>query len=130
MKCCKIVALGDAAVGKTSLFMACSRNTYCITKEEFIPSIQDHSLNYIIDNESYLVNLWDTAGGQEHDKLRSLGYPETDVFLICFDVSNRTSFENVEKRWLPEVRCHARDIPVLLVANKIDLRDNNRQKIR
>ena len=119
---CKIVAIGDEAVGKTKIFLACSRSGYISNNEDFVPSIQDHRYDVVVDNLTYTVSLWDTAGGEEHDKLRPLGYPQTDVFLICFDVSTRSSFRNVELKWLPEVKRYAPNIPIILIGNKTDLR--------
>ena len=48
------------------------------------------------------LGFWDTAGQEDYDKLRPLSYPQTDVFLTCFSVINRTSFENISKKWEPE----------------------------
>lgn len=34
---------------------------------------------------------------------RPLSYPDTDVLLITFDISNPDSLENIEEKWAPEV---------------------------
>jgi len=130
MKRCKIVAVGDEGVGKTAIFMACSRKTKCIGKHELLPSIQDHQYELNIDDENHLICLWDTSGKTQDDELRHLGYPETSVFLVCFDVTKRHTFDNVHKRWLPEVRRHGKDVPIMLIANKIDLRQQKGESIR
>eukprot|EP01105_Mastigella_eilhardi_P014175 TRINITY_DN3225_c0_g2_i1.p2 TRINITY_DN3225_c0_g2~~TRINITY_DN3225_c0_g2_i1.p2 ORF type:complete len:140 (+),score=28.05 TRINITY_DN3225_c0_g2_i1:38-421(+) len=49
----------------------------------------------------------------------------TDVFLVVFAVSSRTSFWNVTEKWIPEVRHQCPGTPVVLVAAKVDLRDDD-----
>lgn len=48
--------------------------------------------------------------------------PNTDVYLICYSVISRTSFENVKQKWAPEVRHHSPGVPIILVGTKLDLR--------
>ncbi|CAG8783018.1 6822_t:CDS:1, partial [Racocetra fulgida] len=58
----------------------------------------------------------------DYDRLRPLSYPQTDVFLVCFSVASPTSFENVKKKWFPEIQYHCPGIPCLIVGTKIELR--------
>ena len=37
-------------------------------------------------------------GQEDYDRLRPLSYPQTDVFLVCFSVASRASFENVKEK--------------------------------
>jgi small GTP-binding protein len=68
--------------------------------------------------------LLDTAGPEDYDRLRPLSYPQTDVFLVVFSVVNPPSFRNVVQKWLPEIRLHCPDVPILLCGSKIDLRED------
>ncbi|EPY85501.1 rho-related GTP-binding protein RhoG-like protein [Camelus ferus] len=68
------------------------------------------------------LNLWDTAGQEEYDRLRTLSYPQTNVFVICFSIASPPSYENVRHKWHPEVCHHCPDVPILLVGTKKDLR--------
>ena len=52
----------------------------------------------MIGGEPYTLGLFDTAGQEDYDRLRPLSYPQTDVFLVCFSVDNRDSFDNVETK--------------------------------
>ena len=70
------------------------------------------------------LNLWDTAGQEDYDRLRPLSYPETDVFLACFSVVSPKSFDHIERKWYPEISHHCPASPIVLVGNKIDLRDD------
>jgi GTPase SAR1 family protein len=38
------------------------------------------------------------------DKLRPLSYPQTDMFIVIYDVTKRQTFENAISKWIPEVR--------------------------
>ena len=57
-----------------------------------------------VDGRTISLNLWDTAGQEEYDRLRTLSYPQTNVFIICFSISSPASYENVKHKWHPEVR--------------------------
>ncbi|CAF3696486.1 unnamed protein product [Rotaria sp. Silwood1] len=72
--------------------------------------------------------LFDITAAEEHDRLRSLYYPGTNIILICFSIDNPASLVNVTKKWISEVRVHCDQCPVILVACKIDLRTDS-QKI-
>ena len=49
-------------------------------------------------NSTYQVELWDTAGQEEYDRLRPLSYPDSDVIIICFSVNYPTSLSNIEDK--------------------------------
>lgn len=51
--------------------------------------------------------------------MRPLSYPMTDVFLLCYSIENRCSFDNIESKWILELRHFCPDIPVMLVGCKI-----------
>ena len=42
-------------------------------------------------------------------------FKKTDVFLVCYSVDNRTSFDNIENKWIPELRSHCPKVPLVLV---------------
>ena len=75
-------------------------------------------------DEPYTLGLFDTAGQEDYDRLRPLSYPQTDVFLICFNVTSPPSFENVKEKWFPEVRHHCPATSCIIVGTMIDLRED------
>ncbi len=77
-----------------------------------------------VNGKTVRLNLWDTAGQEDYDRLRPLAYPRTDVFLICFSVVNPDSFGHVETRWAPEVTHYGPNAPIIVVGTKVDLRDD------
>jgi Rho family, other len=40
-----------------------------------------------VDNINMELSLWDTAGQEEFDRLRSLSYDDTQAIMLCFSVS-------------------------------------------
>lgn len=82
----------------------------------------------MVDGKPISLGLWDTAGQEDYDRLRPLSYPQTDVFLICFSIVSRASFDNVKAKWAPEIEHHAPGVPIILVGTKLDLRDDEATK--
>lgn len=70
------------------------------------------------------LSLWDTAGQEEFDRLRSLSYDNTDVVVLCFSVDSKDSLENVESKWVGEIQENCPGVKLVLVALKCDLREN------
>ncbi|KAJ7926964.1 Cdc42 protein, partial [Mycena leptocephala] len=120
----KLIVLGDGAVGKTAMLHTYTTNTF---PSEYVPYVYDwHRVTITIEEETYTVELGDTAGGEDYDRLRPLSYPQTNVFLICFKVTWPASFENIRSKWVPEVRHHCPNVPFLIVATQIDLRADSK----
>ena len=77
-----------------------------------------------MDSQQINLDLWDTAGSDDYYRLRSLSYPETDVFLVCFNVVDPVSFDYIEQKWCPELDDFCPDVPRILVCTQVDLRDD------
>eukprot|EP01098_Paradermamoeba_levis_P012657 TRINITY_DN5577_c0_g1_i1.p1 TRINITY_DN5577_c0_g1~~TRINITY_DN5577_c0_g1_i1.p1 ORF type:complete len:201 (-),score=44.82 TRINITY_DN5577_c0_g1_i1:68-670(-) len=118
----KCVVVGDGAVGKTCMLISFSTNAF---PDQYVPTIFDnYAATLMVDGKLISLGLWDTAGQEEYDRLRSLSYPQTDVFLVGYSVVNPFSFRNVKEKWMPEIKHFCPNIPVVLVGTKIDLREN------
>ena len=50
-----------------------------------------------VDGKHVGLALWDTATGQDYDRLRPLSYPDSHVILICFAVNHPDSLDNVHE---------------------------------
>jgi small GTP-binding protein len=68
----------------------------------------------IVDDIHIELVLRDTAGQEDYDRLRPLAYPNTDIVLFSFSIDQPDSLDNVEERWVPEIRHFCQDVPCLL----------------
>lgn len=66
-----------------------------------------------------------SVGQEDYDRLRPLSYANSNVFVVCFSIGSRTSFENVKDKWVPELRKHAANVPILLVGTQSDRRQGS-----
>ncbi|XP_066550609.1 rho-related GTP-binding protein RhoV [Amia ocellicauda] len=116
----KCVLVGDGAVGKTSLIVSYTTNGY---PTEYQPTAFDIFSGLVqVDGTPVRIQLCDTAGQEEFDRLRSLCYTGTDVFVVCFSVVNPSSFQNISEKWIPEIRACNPTSPIILVGTQSDLR--------
>jgi Ras-related C3 botulinum toxin substrate 1 len=121
MESVKLVIVGDGGVGKTSLLYTYTHGQF---PDDHMPCQHENmDQNLILDGKPIRICLWDTAGQDDYDRLRPLSYPQTDIFIVAFDVHNHASFEQVKNKWVPELSHHAPGVPIILLGTKTDLRD-------
>ncbi|KAH7376993.1 small GTPase superfamily [Plectosphaerella cucumerina] len=118
----KLVLLGDGACGKTSLLNVFTRGYFPTVYEPTV--FENYVHDIFVDNVHIELSLWDTAGQEEFDRLRSLSYDDTDLIMLCYSVDSKDSLENVESKWVGEIADNCPGVKLVLVALKCDLREN------
>mmetsp|Transcript_16579 Transcript_16579/g.24940 ORF Transcript_16579/g.24940 Transcript_16579/m.24940 type:complete len:377 (-) Transcript_16579:214-1344(-) len=124
MRRVKILLLGDTNVGKTSII---SRLTTGDFRPQLVSTVGvDYKVKKInLDSEPIQVQLWDTAGSERFHQITTSYYRGVNGIMLCFDVSVRDTFERVT-HWIHNIKKYSNDnVQVLLVGNKIDLRDGD-----
>ena len=117
------MVVGDGGVGKTSLLVTYKYGEF--PSPYFLHQIWETvwSHEVTIGDEPNNLNLHDTLGQEDYDRVRPLQYPKTDVFLICFCVVEPDSFENAREKWVSEITHFCPKSPFLLVGTQTDLRE-------
>lgn len=122
----KLVLLGDGASGKTSLLNVFTRGYFPTVYEPTV--FENYVHDIFVDNVHIELSLWDTAGQEEFDRLRSLSYDDTDLIMLCYSVDSKDSLENVESKWVGEIADNCPGVKLVLVALKCDLREQENEE--
>ncbi|HMF32411.1 MAG TPA: Rab family GTPase [Candidatus Lokiarchaeia archaeon] len=120
----KVTVLGDNGVGKTSLILRYVRNEFTETYKPTLGAdfmvkkleIEDHP------GDSITLAIWDLAGQEDFTQLHDYYLVGTVAAIICFDITDRSTFEHVPN-WIAEIKKICGDIPYILVGTKRDLED-------
>lgn len=125
-KTIKCVVVGDGSVGKTCMLVSYTSDKF---PTEYVPTIfENYTANVKVDHQNINLSLWDTAGQEDYSELRCLSYPQADVFIIVFSVTEKSTLENALEKWLPELDIKNQGAPKIIVGNKIDLRNDKNPK--
>ncbi|KAF8506943.1 GTP-binding protein ypt5 [Russula emetica] len=116
----KLVLLGEAAVGKSSVVLRFVNNEFQANKEPTIGAafltqkcrLEDRVLRY---------EIWDTAGQERFHSLAPMYYRNAQAAVVVYDVTKASSLEKA-KTWVKELQRQANpNIVIALAGNKIDL---------
>ncbi|KAI8614481.1 ras family-domain-containing protein [Chytriomyces sp. MP71] len=116
----KLVLLGEAAVGKSSLVLRFVNNEYQENKE---PTIGAAFLTQKCRLEDKIIKfeIWDTAGQERFASLAPMYYRNAQAAVVAYDITKQASLEKA-KSWVKELQRQANpNIIIALVGNKLDL---------
>ncbi|MFX0186039.1 MAG: Rab family GTPase [Candidatus Hodarchaeota archaeon] len=125
----KIVLIGDGGVGKTAIrerYLGKGfQSRYVLTIGADFATRDD-----IINGNSVKYQIWDLAGQERFDGVREIYYKGALGALLVYDVTRPDSYYNAPK-WINEVwnNCGRSRVPIVVVANKIDLRQTDDETI-
>lgn len=111
--------VGDSGTGKSSLISRYTENTF---SEDFSSTIGiDYALKHVTLNDTVVkMQIWDTAGQEKFLSITSQYFRNSDGIVLVYDVTNRTSFSNIQF-WIKEaqISCDPNTL-MFIVGNKID----------
>ena len=118
----KVVVVGDSGVGKTNLIKRFTSDTFSYDSKATV-GVEFISKSYVINKKVFKIEIWDTAGQERYKAITSAYYKGAKGCLIVYDTTSQTTFNNIDK-WMSEIREKAlTNIKVMIIGNKIDLKD-------
>ncbi|KAI9721896.1 MAG: Ras- protein Rab-17 [Chrysothrix sp. TS-e1954] len=116
----KLVLLGEAAVGKSSLVLRFVNNDFQENKE---PTIGAAFLTQkcTLPSRTIKFEIWDTAGQERFASLAPMYYRNAQAALVVYDVTKASSLVKA-RHWVAELQRQASPgIVIGVVGNKADL---------
>ena len=114
-----LLLIGSGGVGKSSLIRKLLTGRF---KEKYDATIGAKVYELVLNtsNGEVTINVWDTAGQEKFGSLRDTYYTKADMAIIMFDLTSRTTYNNIPQ-WHRDITNVKPDIPIVIVGNKLDL---------
>jgi len=116
----KVILAGDGCVGKSSLLRRYVFDEFTEVHKMTIGMDTHAKLTRVPGLGPIKIHTWDLAGQPQWAAVRESFYLGSHAMALAFDVSQPETIKHLPD-WVKECRAKAPNIPVLIVANKIDL---------
>ena len=121
----KILILGDATVGKTSILIRYVDDKFDSNSLSTL-GVDVRYKFVILNNKKIRMDIWDTAGQERFKNITASYYRGGNGVLVVYDITDRESFENLNS-WLIEIEKNAnKNVYKLLIGNKSDLEEKRK----
>ena len=121
----KVILIGDSGVGKTNIMSKFLKNQFM---EESKATIGVEFGSKLFNHEGHKIKaqIWDTAGQEKYKAITGAYYKGSKGALVVYDITQKKTFENIEK-WVNDLKAAGDPkITIILIGNKNDL-DDKRQ---
>lgn len=120
---CKVILIGDQAVGKTAIFHRFIENQFTENYKCTV-GVEYKIKSLLLDNATKMeIKIWDTCGAEQFRSLTKQFFRESNGAILVFDLTNRTTFEHLNE-WIKDLKNNApEDCQIYVAGNKSDLED-------
>jgi small GTP-binding protein len=119
----KVVVLGDAAVGKSSLVTRFIDNQFMDHQPSTVGAAYFSKTLSLDNGRKVKLEIWDTAGQERYRSLAPMYYKGARAALVVFDLTKKESLSST-KGWVAELKRHADPSLIIgIVGNKCDRPD-------
>jgi Ras-related protein Rab-5C len=116
----KLVLLGEAAVGKSSLVLRFVKGHFQDYQESTIGAAF-LTQTVCLEDITVKFEIWDTAGQERYHSLAPMYYRGAQAAIVVYDITSPDTFKRAQA-WVKELRQQAnQNIVIALAGNKADL---------
>ena len=99
----KIVLIGEASVGKTSIIYQFIDKIFQEDLQSTIGGTFNSKSIKCNNNKTLNLEIWDTAGQERYRCVTKMFYKEADVAILVYDITSKSSFEELKNYWVEQV---------------------------
>ena len=121
----KIIIIGDTCVGKSNILSRYLRDEFREDSKSTV-GVELGSKFLKVKGVGTKLQIWDTAGQERYRSITSSYFKGSHGCFIVYDITNETSFEDVNKWYEQAQKESSKEISIILVGNKCDL-ENERK---
>ncbi|XP_055220754.1 mitochondrial Rho GTPase 2 isoform X8 [Gorilla gorilla gorilla] len=121
----RILLLGEAQVGKTSLILSLVGEEF---PEEVPPRAEEITIPADVTPEKVPTHIVDYSEAEQTDEELREEIHKANVVCVVYDVSEEATIEKIRTKWIPLVNggtTRGPRVPIILVGNKSDLRSGS-----
>eukprot|EP01083_Nonionella_stella_P045103 121258_1 len=116
----KLVLLGNASVGKSSILQRFATDEYSAEKPPTVGAAFTTKV-ITVAHRQIKFDIWDTAGQEKYRSMTPLYYRGAYAAIVVYDITDKSSYNGAHS-WLNEIkRIEGNKIKIALVGNKLDL---------
>ena len=120
---CKVVLVGESAVGKTciiSRFISGASDSNVSSTNG--ASYASKNVQYDKLGKNLLLDVWDTAGQEKYRALTKFFYKDAKVAILVYDITRYDTFKSIKEFWYEQVKENGpKNIVIGIAGNKCDL---------
>ena len=119
----KIVFIGEAGVGKTSIITRFTDDTFDYNKESTVGATYASKTIEIPEKNEYITfDIWDTAGQEKYRSIAKIFFQGAKMAVFVYDITRRETFDKMKNEWYKELKENGDpDIVFAVAGNKSDL---------
>ena len=121
----KIIIIGDTCVGKSNILSRYLKDEFREDSKSTV-GVELGSKFLKVKGVGTKLQIWDTAGQERYRSITSSYFKGSHGCFIVYDITNETSFEDVNKWYEQAQKESSKEVSIILVGNKCDL-ENERK---
>ena len=124
----KIIIIGDTCVGKTAILSKYLKGVFPTSPLSTVATEFATKIIQIKEGGYIKAQIWDTAGQEKYKSITFHHYKKSVGGLIVYDITKRSSFDNVKNWYNDLISLGEKGCIIALVGNKLDLVERNERK--